>query len=158
MLVATDIASRGLDTDIDHVVLFDYPQTKADYIHRAGRTGRAGGGGRVTAFVTSKEARESGELLKDIRSHKWNAPGGGRDKRLQLRKTSLEPAVAPKRADDNRTLTVAEAVRSEGPRRKRFKNKALHRSALKSFKMRFAMDNKRPGWKRPSPAARDSPQ
>lgn len=43
VLVCTDIASRGIDTNfVNHVVLFDFPSTIADYLHRTGRTGRVG--------------------------------------------------------------------------------------------------------------------
>jgi superfamily II DNA/RNA helicase len=43
MLISTDVAARGLDVDdITHVINFDPPRTPADYVHRLGRTGRAG--------------------------------------------------------------------------------------------------------------------
>jgi len=42
-MISTDLGSRGLDfTFLTHVVNFDYPRTNSDYLHRAGRTGRAG--------------------------------------------------------------------------------------------------------------------
>ncbi len=41
-LVATDVAARGIDIDISHVINFDLPRCLDDYIHRVGRTGRAG--------------------------------------------------------------------------------------------------------------------
>uniref|UniRef100_A0A3Q3N3M6 DEAD (Asp-Glu-Ala-Asp) box polypeptide 28 n=1 Tax=Mastacembelus armatus TaxID=205130 RepID=A0A3Q3N3M6_9TELE len=55
VLICTDIASRGLDTSrVRLVVNFDFPETHTDYIHRAGRVGRAGGveDGKVLSFVT----------------------------------------------------------------------------------------------------------
>ena len=52
VLVATDVASRGLDVDnITHVINFDMPQSYDDYIHRIGRTGRAGKKGFALTFV-----------------------------------------------------------------------------------------------------------
>ena len=52
ILVATNVAARGLDIeDVMHVVNFDAPQTAEDYIHRVGRTGRAGRDGSATIFV-----------------------------------------------------------------------------------------------------------
>ncbi|KAJ2285629.1 Hydroxyacid oxidase 1, partial [Coemansia sp. RSA 353] len=51
ILVCTDLGSRGLDTTcVTHVVLFDFPTTAIDYLHRAGRTARAGSRGKVTAM------------------------------------------------------------------------------------------------------------
>jgi ATP-dependent RNA helicase RhlE len=63
VLVATDIAARGIDVaDIGHVINFDLPQVPEDYIHRIGRTGRAGATGTATSFVTSEDQ----DLWKDI--------------------------------------------------------------------------------------------
>lgn len=55
-LVATDIASRGLDVeDIGHVINFDLPHSPEDYVHRIGRTARAGASGRASTFVTGRD-------------------------------------------------------------------------------------------------------
>ncbi len=52
VLLATDIASRGLDIDnVTHVINYDLPQTKEDYIHRIGRTGRANKTGVAISFI-----------------------------------------------------------------------------------------------------------
>jgi ATP-dependent RNA helicase RhlE len=56
VLVATDVAGRGLDiSGISHVINFDVPRTADDYIHRAGRTARAGATGEVITFVTAED-------------------------------------------------------------------------------------------------------
>ena len=53
VLVATDVASRGIDvSDITHVINYDVPETYDDYIHRIGRTGRAGSQGVAVTFVS----------------------------------------------------------------------------------------------------------
>ena len=58
VLVATDIAARGLDIDrLPHVVNFDLPQVAEDYIHRIGRTGRAGSKGKAISFVSKEEIK-----------------------------------------------------------------------------------------------------
>ena len=52
ILLATDIASRGLDIeDVSHVINYDMPQSYDDYIHRIGRTGRANKAGTALTFV-----------------------------------------------------------------------------------------------------------
>ncbi len=62
-LVATDIAARGLDIDqLPHVVNFELPQVPEDYVHRIGRTGRAGSEGQAVSLVCIDEER----LLRDI--------------------------------------------------------------------------------------------
>lgn len=54
VLLATDVASRGLDIDnVTHVINYDLPQTYDDYVHRIGRTGRAGKTGIALTFVNS---------------------------------------------------------------------------------------------------------
>src|SRR5918997_1708539 len=56
VLVATDIAARGIDIDsISHVINYDVPETPEDYVHRIGRTGRAGNPGRAITLVTPVE-------------------------------------------------------------------------------------------------------
>jgi ATP-dependent RNA helicase RhlE len=62
-LVATDIAARGLDIEqLPHVVNFDLPNVPEDYVHRIGRTGRAGATGEAISLVS----REEEALLRDI--------------------------------------------------------------------------------------------
>ena len=56
VLVATDIASRGLDIPhIEHVINYDLPQAPEDYIHRIGRTGRAGADGAAVSFIAPED-------------------------------------------------------------------------------------------------------
>lgn len=65
VLVATDIAARGLDIDeLPHVVNFDLPQVPEDYIHRIGRTGRAGSSGEALSLVCPEEAWILAEIEK----------------------------------------------------------------------------------------------
>ena len=59
ILIATDIAARGLDVEaISHVVNFELPDTPEDYIHRIGRTARAGGSGNAISLVSPQEHKK----------------------------------------------------------------------------------------------------
>jgi ATP-dependent RNA helicase RhlE len=63
VLVATDIAARGIDIDdLTHVINYDLPNIPESYVHRIGRTGRAGAGGTAIAFCDAEEK----EYLRDI--------------------------------------------------------------------------------------------
>ena len=63
IVVATDVAARGLDVErISHVINFDIPYDNESYVHRIGRTGRAGREGTAILFITPKETR----LLRSI--------------------------------------------------------------------------------------------
>jgi ATP-dependent RNA helicase RhlE len=66
VLVATDIAARGIDVpEIAHVVNFDLPHTPEDYIHRIGRTARAEATGQATSFATPEDR----DQLRAIERH-----------------------------------------------------------------------------------------
>lgn len=57
VLVATDVAARGIDVaDITHVINFDLPKFAEDYVHRIGRTGRAGASGIAVSFASVKDS------------------------------------------------------------------------------------------------------
>jgi ATP-dependent RNA helicase RhlE len=77
VLVATDIAARGLDIDrLPHVVNFELPNVPEDYVHRIGRTARAGQDGHAVSLVCVDEKK----LLADIE---------------RLLKTEIEQVVIP---------------------------------------------------------------
>lgn len=68
VLVATDVASRGIHVDgIAHVVNYDLPQAAEDFIHRVGRTGRAGAEGVATTFATSSERNEIRNIERTLK-------------------------------------------------------------------------------------------
>ena len=59
VLVATDIAARGIDiAELPHVVNFDLPHVPEDYVHRIGRTGRAGSKGEAISLVSADEVKQ----------------------------------------------------------------------------------------------------
>ncbi len=65
ILIATDVASRGLDVkDVMHVINFDMPNQLEDYVHRIGRTGRAGASGSAYCLFTRKNMQLAKSLIK----------------------------------------------------------------------------------------------
>ncbi len=67
VLVATDIAARGLDIDqLPHVVNFDLPNVPEDYVHRIGRTGRAGSTGEALSLVCADEFKQLSDIERVI--------------------------------------------------------------------------------------------
>ncbi|GKZ67296.1 ATP-dependent RNA helicase dbp2 [Aspergillus niger] len=64
IMVATDVASRGIDVrDITHVLNYDYPNNSEDYVHRIGRTGRAGAKGTAITFFTTDNSKQARDLV-----------------------------------------------------------------------------------------------
>lgn len=70
VLVATDVASRGIDViGIELVVNYDIPDNSEDYVHRIGRTARAGANGHAISFVTSEQRRDLQRIERLIRKN-----------------------------------------------------------------------------------------
>ena len=69
-LVATDVAARGIDvTGVSHVINFDAPEDRESYVHRIGRTGRAGRTGIGVTFVEAEQARDVGRIAAALHLH-----------------------------------------------------------------------------------------
>jgi ATP-dependent RNA helicase RhlE len=97
VLVATDIAARGIDIDeLPHVVNYELPNVAEDYVHRIGRTGRAGAEGEAVSLVCVDELK----LLKDIERlirkpiDVANYPGYEPDPRIRAEPIQLRSAIA----------------------------------------------------------------
>ncbi|KAI9325289.1 putative ATP-dependent RNA helicase DDX5-like protein [Zopfochytrium polystomum] len=76
ILIATDVAARGLGI---YVINFDMPNNVEDYVHRIGRTGRAGATGTAYSFFTTENAKLARELVKILEEAKQEVPNQLRD-------------------------------------------------------------------------------
>jgi ATP-dependent RNA helicase RhlE len=123
VLVATDIAARGLDIiDLPHVVNYDLPFVPEDYVHRIGRTGRAGSDGEASSLVSIEERGQLRDIERLIRLSipVEDVPGF-----TQRRSPQGERHAAPQhntRAPERRS-----ANGEKKPRRKHFAPKARRR-------------------------------
>lgn len=82
ILVATDVAARGLDVPhIQHVINYDLPQSPEEYIHRIGRTGRAGATGCALSFITPQDSRKWAAIDRMLNPQKTASRTGSPDHR-----------------------------------------------------------------------------
>ncbi len=137
ILVASDVAARGLDIKgVSHVFNFDAPWHPDDYVHRIGRTGRAGAKGVAYTFVTSEDAEAIDNIQKligtkipyaDLPGASGNAvsdgqeekPAKGRSRRGSSRKDEREPARAETPRAEQRTRPSREERAPAEPQRQR---------------------------------------
>ncbi|KAF0973485.1 hypothetical protein FDP41_008189 [Naegleria fowleri] len=90
ILVATDVASRGLDiSDVGHVINYDLPENIEDYVHRIGRTGRAGNTGISTSFYTDKNNQIADDLITLLQEAKQEVPSFIMEGRDRLRYSKM---------------------------------------------------------------------
>ncbi|KAG8362988.1 hypothetical protein BUALT_BualtUnG0016400 [Buddleja alternifolia] len=121
-LVCTDLAARGLDLDVDHVVMFDFPSNSIDYLHRTGRTACMGAKGKVTSLVARKdvilatcieEAMMKNESLESLSVYSIKRDKArsrvneqkGRNAKMEADASARKAEAARKRAED-----IAEGV------------------------------------------------
>jgi ATP-dependent RNA helicase DeaD len=107
ILVATDVAARGLDiSNVTHVYNFDIPQDPESYVHRIGRTGRAGKTGVAVSFITPREMPHLHLIEKTTKSkmHRMQLPSYDEAKRgqQQLAVNKLVRAIEKQGLDDYR--------------------------------------------------------
>jgi len=75
LMIATDVAARGIDVkDIKTVINFDFPAQLEDYVHRIGRTGRAGQVGNAITFFTSADAKKAKGLIDLLKQNDQKIP------------------------------------------------------------------------------------
>ncbi len=125
VLVATDIAARGLDIDrLPHVVNYELPHVPEDYLHRIGRTARAGQEGHAVSLVCIDEAK----LLNDIERllkceiEKEIVPGYEPDPRIKAEPVQTGRSQRP----SGQTKGARNGARKNGARKKRSSGAPIH--------------------------------
>jgi len=151
VLVATDVAARGIDIPgVSHVVNFDLPREPESYVHRIGRTGRAGAEGVAISFCLPEEKRELRAIEKLIgKKANVTMPAGGKES-PKSNKPSNKSASKPGRKTSNkpgkkksesgqasskrkrRTPAKAKAATDKPKRNKRRKRKSASKNRTKS--------------------------
>src|SRR5665213_284587 len=93
VLVATDVAARGIDVqDIAHVVNYDLPNGSDDFVHRIGRTGRAGAQGVATTFVMPQERSDARKMERELKV-KFNWSEADKNLEKEERNKPLDPTT-----------------------------------------------------------------
>ena len=116
LLVATDVAARGLDiADLPAVFNFDVPFNAEDYVHRIGRTGRAGASGLAVTLVTRDDARLVADIEKLIKKKIELEPAELEDERPRRREERLARRDADEAPHAERVERAERPERSERP-------------------------------------------
>ena len=118
IVVATDVAARGLDVEqITHVINYDVPNDVEAYVHRIGRTGRAGRSGVATLFITPRERRMMREIERftgtQIKPMKMPTRADVTARRMSVLKETLRHEL--KEADLDLYVEVVTQLAEEGP-------------------------------------------
>ena len=96
VLVATDVAARGIDVqNIAHVVNYDLPNASDDFVHRIGRTGRAGAKGVATTFVMPQERSDARKLERELKiKFEWREADKNLEKEERNKPVDLNHATS----------------------------------------------------------------
>ncbi len=148
LLVATDVAARGLDiADLPAVFNFDVPFHAEDYVHRIGRTGRAGASGLAVTLVTRDDTRFVSDIEKLLKT------------KLDIEAIELEddrPRRPPRRRDDEDADAVPEAQSAERPA-ERVAERAYERPPARAYEApRRPAPSRDPFFDRPYEAAAEA--
>ena len=145
VLIATEVAARGLDIQgLEHVVNYNLPYLAEDYVHRIGRTGRAGARGQAISFVSREEERTLNNIERLIGSHvkRITMPGfevGSRESLLDNLEKHARPARTNKPSETNisqgrggyKTESKKAPINKESTKQSRPKTKTVKKKKAK---------------------------
>ena len=146
VLVATDVAARGLDiVELPAVINYDLPHSPEDYVHRIGRTGRAGASGMALSLMTRDEERALADIEKLIKA------------KLPVQSLEIEAARPPRAEREPREARAERGGRSRSGRRDPATSGAPARAAVPEDPLFTAPYQETPPAQRPEPSA-DAPE
>ncbi|GLR74252.1 DEAD/DEAH box helicase [Aliivibrio sifiae] len=137
VMVATDVAARGLDiADLPHVINYDMPFLAEDYVHRIGRTGRAGKKGHAISFVSREEELTvvQVETLIQQRIHRVEQPGyEPKSRESYIEKVNTKAGFRDRKGRTNNATNVNQD-QSSAERRMRLKNVIQKKAGITKLK------------------------
>jgi ATP-dependent RNA helicase RhlE len=162
VLVATDVAARGIDVqDIAHVVQYDLPNGSDDFVHRIGRTGRAGASGVATTFVMPQERADARKMERELKvKFDWreadkNLEKEERNKPLDLSKPSNDLLALETRSwKSGDAASTPAAPHRPGGNGNGFRSRSGGFSGGRNSGGRGRSNSSRPGASRSGPARR----
>ena len=104
ILVATDVAARGIDvSNLSHVINYSLPQDSESYVHRIGRTGRAGNTGTAITFISSSEYRQFVMMQREIKVDIKKVPIPTAQNVVEIKKNRIKDELAEIIENENYT-------------------------------------------------------
>ena len=146
VLVATDVLARGIDVEeVEYVVNYDLPTQPEDYVHRIGRTGRAGASGFAVSFVSP----ETADALRDIQKLLKRTIPELELENFDMHEAENEAAARAQRAEARRDPEIQQAKKEQAARTRR-KNKAREAAQAEEVNTRRAKRGNRKAAEKPA--------
>ena len=146
VLVATDVLARGIDVEeVEYVVNYDLPTQPEDYVHRIGRTGRAGATGFAVSFVSP----ETAAALRDIQKLLKRTIPELELQNFDMHEAENEAAARAQRAEARRDPEIQQAKKEQAARKRR-KDKAREAAQAEEVNTRRTKRGNRKGAEKPA--------
>ena len=146
VLVATDVLARGIDVEeVEYVVNYDLPTQPEDYVHRIGRTGRAGATGFAVSFVSP----ETADALRDIQKLLKRTIPELELQNFDMHEAENEAAARAQRAEARRDPEIQQAKKEQAARKRR-KDKAREAAQAEEVNARRTKRGNRKGAEKPA--------